>query len=344
MSPFICRSMIVASMIAGLPLGSAYSGESVGEIPAVRLLDVPTDGLGSKAPVISTVVISRQGNRLATVGDDHLVRIFSLPDGQLLHRLIGHSDWVRAAAFRPDGKVLATSGDDRQIMLWDVESGRPQARLQESQAIYTLAFSTDGERLAAAGFEDKVVVYDAQKGRVAFDLVAPGPRIDALAFSPDGAQLAAAGRTGAVRLWNTADGQGLRDLGTKRGVRALAYSPDGKILAVGGDLRSISLFDPQSGALIKVLPERPTKIRAMVFCGNGTLASGGSDNLIRLWDVANGAEKNHLVGHTGSISSLAWDDLGKVMVSGSFDTTVRIWQWSGEPAQRLSRRPASGGN
>jgi len=344
MSHFFRRSILVAGAIAMLPIGEVRSAESVAQVPAVRLLEVPIDSQAGKAPVISTVVVNRQGDRMAAVGDYHLVRIWSMPDGQLLHRMIGHEDWVRVAAFRPDGKVLATSGDDRQILFWDVETGRPQARVQQGQVIYTLAFSSDGTRLAAAGFDDKVEVYDAQKHKVMFELVAPGGRIEAVSFSPDGKQLAAAGRTGPVRLWNAADGQNLLDLPTKRGARALAYSPDGKLLAVGGEARSINLFDPQTGSLVKTLPERPAKTRALVFCGPGILAAGGSDNLIRLWDLATGTEKSHLVGHTGSISSLSWDESSNLLVSGSFDTTVRLWRWSNEPAQRLSRRPAATGN
>jgi WD40 repeat protein len=55
------------------------------------------------------------------------------------------------------------------------------------------------------------------------------------------------------------------------------------------------------------------------------LAAGGSDDLIRVWDLATRSEQLRLVGHTGSVSALAWDSQAEVLISGSFDTTVRLW-------------------
>jgi WD40 repeat protein len=48
--------------------------------------------------------------------------------------------------------------------------------------------------------------------------------------------------------------------------------------------------------------------------------------VIRLWDLSTGGEQYHLMGHTGSVTGLAWDCNAEVLISGSFDTTVRLWQ------------------
>jgi WD40 repeat protein len=84
---------------------------------------------------------------------------------------------------------------------------------------------------------------------------------------------------------------------------------------------------------------------ALSFCGPGLLAAGGSDNVIRIWDLASGKEQSQLVGHTGSVTTLAWDTKSSTLISGSFDTTIRFWQLKGEGGQRVSRReqaPAGG--
>jgi WD40 repeat protein len=97
-------------------------------------------------------------------------------------------------------------------------------------------------------------------------------------------------------------------------------------LASGGDERNILLWDASSGKLLQSLPPRPGKILCLTFCGPTCLAAGAGDNVIRLWDLSAGVEQFHLVGHTGSVTALAWDPGAGTLISGSFDTTVRLWQ------------------
>jgi WD40 repeat protein len=77
-----------------------------------------------------------------------------------------------------------------------------------------------------------------------------------------------------------------------------------------------------------------------LYCGPGILAASSSDNVIRLWDTKSRQERGRLLGHTGSVTTLAWYGKSGTLVSGSFDTTVRVWQVKVEPAaDRISRRP-----
>src|SRR6267142_4195904 len=122
-----------------------------------RVVQLPPDEDDQKPPVVTAVRLHRDGLLLATAGDDHRVRVWNLNDGKLVHKLDGHTDWVRTVDYSPDGRILASAGNDRQIIFWDATSGAQLDVLTVQQAaIAAIRFSRDGKLLAVVGFEDNV--------------------------------------------------------------------------------------------------------------------------------------------------------------------------------------------
>jgi WD40 repeat protein len=321
---------------------------AIPEVSANRVIQLTPSKLldKEKQPVVSGVAIDPAGKLLAAVGDDHLVRLFDLQTGKLLHRLAIHCDWVKTAAFRPDGRFLATAGDDRRIHLWDmaaVAAGRgPRDLPGQLSAVHTLAYNPDGRILAVAGFADKVWLFDADQGQLLRELDAPGGDIRAIAFSPNGTRMAAAGRAGVVRLWDVDAGRLVADVQvSSRRICALAYSPDGKYLAAAGQQRIVRLLSAASGKPVADLPQRPGAVMALCFCGANWLASAGSGNVIHLWDLATATEQRRMVGHTGSITTLVLDQHTQTLISGSYDTTVRLWDVKNQDQEKVTQRQSA---
>ena len=283
------------------------------------------EGARQKPPVVTAVAMQPGGPLMATAGDDHYIRVWDMEQGILLHRLEGHADWVRTLAFSPDGSTLASAGNDRTIVLWEPKSGEKLATLaKHPQAVVAICYRPDGRHLASAGFEDRLRVYDLETGDVAFDRECPCQDMRAISYSPNGALLAGGGRNGKIRVWHAADGRQAyeRQIHRQR-IRAIAFSPDNTQLVSCSEDRSVQLWTLADDSPPRALPRRGAKVFSLAFVGPGKLAVGGSDNLIRLWDLATLAEIDQLAGHTGSIAALAYRD-GR-LVSGSYDTTVRVW-------------------
>jgi WD40 repeat protein len=290
-----------------------------------RVVQLPPDDEDHKPPVITAVRVHREGQLLATAGDDHHVRVWSLADGKLVHKLQGHYDWVRTVDYSPDGKILASAGNDRQIIFWDAMTGTQLDVLSVQQAaIAAIRFNQSGDLLAAVGFEDSVRIYDTHTKQLAARMPAPGQDIRTVMFSHNDQMLAVGGRAGVLRLYSMPRGDVVRDIeGHRQRIRSIAFSLDDSYIASSGEDRSIHVA-PMAGGGGDSLPPRPAKVLSIAFYGPHHLATAGSDNQIRLWDVTSREEIGCLRGHTGSVAAL--ECRGKVLVSAGYDTTVRVWE------------------
>jgi WD40 repeat protein len=67
-------------------------------------------------------------------------------------------------------------------------------------------------------------------------------------------------------------------------------------------------------------------VMALAFSPDGTLASGGMDHTIRLWNPELDQEAAILTGHSGCILCLAFAEHGNALVSGSLDGMLRVWR------------------
>jgi WD40 repeat protein len=141
------------------------------------------------------------------------------PDGRLIALSIGAEvevwDWEHdrrlstiptpfpggRTAFDPSGTLIATAGDDRNVKIWDLDTGTlVTALLRYPADIYGIAFSPDGSRLAIGGTGGTVRVFDTRSGQFQ-DLPGDQSGVARLAFSPDGSLLAAANFDGPARIW-----------------------------------------------------------------------------------------------------------------------------------------------
>jgi hypothetical protein len=192
-------------------------------------------------------------------------------------------------AFSPGGKTLASAGQDRTILLWDVATGNEVRRLQgHLDWIVGLTFTPDGKTLLSASWDGTVRRWDVATGKEREPVGDRLGRVVAFALAPDGITLAVASQHHQVRRWNLAANRELSSLG-EPGQRSLclAFAPDGKTLASGsrdGTIRRWSLAD---GKEYRPLGDRRHQLLCLAIAPDGkSLASGSTDYSVLLWDVA----------------------------------------------------------
>ena len=274
-------------------------------------------------------------------------------DSGEVKKLTGHTQYVKALAFSPDGSRLVSGSSDwegGEVMLWNTSDWKSAW----TRKITDPEPEVDGD--AEAEQEES----------------APAPKpgfapIGDLAFSPDGATIAAAAAAtqadfvgfGELALLKTSDGT---DVYTDEAVLStlmqadsggellsVAFSPDGKRLVAGGVSNLIKMWDLSGAAptspfkfgdaensALKDLADmtgfkgHANDVYRLAYSSDGKLVlSASGDNTVKVWRASDGKLLRTLKGHKDTVTGVAISLDGHYGASSSLDGTVRVWDLSG---------------
>jgi WD40 repeat protein len=247
----------------------------------------------SAAEGLSALAFSSDGKTLVSAG--HVVKVWdaqTLEERQVLRE---HNGPVRDLAFSPNGSVLATSGDDRLIRLWDPATWKEVRRPLEghSQAKVCLAFSSDGKWLASGSGDGTMRVWDVATGDIkTWRKLPPAtfPFSMCLAFSRDDKMLAAL-RGNETKVWD---------------FEKLLKSKPAPLLPT-------TVQDPQKPELVAHVKPAGTEVAGVRFSPDGsTLAIGYFDGTLKLYDTADFRERANITGQ-GFMHTIDFSKDGKKM-------------------------------
>ncbi|MBI3864665.1 MAG: protein kinase [Planctomycetia bacterium] len=261
----------------------------------------------SKSP-IDAVAFSPDGSRFITGGWNKTAKIWDTETATEKLSLPVVGLFVHAVAYSPNGKVVATAGNDKRVRLWDAETGAPVKTDGEfaghTDGVLSVVFSKDGSKLLTGSYDKTARLWDVKTGKELRVLKGHSWWVWSAVFSPDETQVVTASQDGSAIVWDLKSSeksvppQFLEHSGP---VYTAAFSPDGEFVATGG-------YDT------KILIWRPKDVKAFDL---GKLAKDEKQEHVPF---------RALEGHGGPVRSVSFSKDGGLVLSGSHDNTVKIWE------------------
>jgi cytochrome c len=256
---------------------------------------------------VNAVAFLKDG-RMATAGEDASIAIWQPGAARPDRVLKGHSAPIVGLAVSLDGRTLASASWDGTARLWSLADGESRVLEGHRQNVNGVVFTPDGRSIVTAGYDMTLRIWPLAGGAAPTVVTLPAP-LNTVAVAPGG-EILAAGATGRV-FFLGARGKRLGEVeaDTSSPIIAMAITGDGKLAAASSARGSVAIIDIAGRSVRRLLVGYGLPAWSAAFLpDNRTLLTGGSDHLVRRWNVLTGERIGEVVAGTPQDPLAAYGD------------------------------------
>jgi WD40 repeat protein len=288
---------------------------------------------------VRSVALSPDAAKAVSGGEDDTARIWDVETGAQDKVLVGHRGIVTVVAW--GGGAVASGSTDKTVRIWNPVTGEQVHVLTHEAPVTSLAFTPDGKRLASASMDGRIGIWNASTWTL-HRLLEPqrgaqrATPITSIAFSADGQLLASGGVDRILRVWDAASFEQVNAFEHPYVVGVVGFDASGSVLGSGGQRDLISVYDPRTREPRGTFSGSTSFVTAIARSASGLIGWASRDSVLRIYDRRTSYQWA-ITGHNDSIEAMAFSNDGSKMITGSLDSTVRVWRAT-EDLRELGRR------
>ena len=274
---------------------------------------------------VRALAASSDGEHLVASGGDGVVRIFDTRSGRTLQALERHRDWVWAVAHGPGPRLVASGGNEREVLVWQNDGWNWTSTVlaPHQETVWGVAFSPSGDLVATACEDCYVRVWEWRSRR----LVCMQKCSDwalSVRFTSEEALVAGIG-SGTVAFIDLAESSILEVSGHSGRVWTVAANPSADVLASGGADGRVLLWSLSGRRVVVECHRHHAPVRSVDISADGHwVASGSEDHTVRIWDRTTSLHRT-LRQHRDWVRAVCFLGDGERVASASEDETTVIW-------------------
>jgi WD40 repeat protein len=240
---------------------------------------------------VHAITFSPNGRLLVSgnLNTSSTLKVWDVQSGACLMTIPAHIGKVNSVCFHPDGSLIASGGDDKNVHIFDLAHQHIDKILSGHTAvIWSIAFSQDGKLLASGSFDQTIRIWDLSSGQCLHVLRGHTNALTTIVFHPFLPFIATASSDAMVKLWSLETGECNRTLSVHHNVvMGIAFSPNGQTFATGSYDKTIRIWDVETWEC-RTIFQANSLVHSVAFSPDSqTLVSGGDNGTIQLWDIQN---------------------------------------------------------
>jgi len=315
------------SFLVGTTGGAAELDAQTGAM--IRMIPID-DAVGASSAAMLRIAPSGEIAALPTRSG---IAVIDLSAGRVRTVLRGHTQQVTTVAFSADSLRLASTGWDRTVRIWNLETGtQERAFWGHGEEVTGIGFALNDSRIITAGADGPIRYWDPHSIALTPALKA-GPPVFGMLFDPRGDRLAAL-QLGAIQIWTPASGGDPLLPAIQPSQFCMgSLSTDWTMMSAGHDDGTTTVSDPSTGRIIWTAPDPraspsdpPIAPSHHTFSPDSkilaTLTVGGK---LHLWDARSGALLHSLERGTHDATPIHFNADGRLVASPAGDE-VRVWE------------------